>query len=62
MDRNLISRRQSDALKLEMLRLYFDFREGRPTAESVAEKLRMPVRIVRESVAFGEIRAIGYPC
>jgi hypothetical protein len=34
----------SDALKLEMLRLYFDFRAGRPTAESVADQLGIPVR------------------
>ena len=51
MDRNLISQRQSDALKLEMLRLYFDFRKGRPTAESVADKLGVPVRTVREWLA-----------
>ena len=48
MDRNLISQRQIDALKLEALRLYFDFREGRPTAENVADKLGIPVRTVRE--------------
>jgi hypothetical protein len=48
MDRNLISQRQIDALKLEALRAYFDFRGGRPTAESVAEKLGIPVRTVRE--------------
>ena len=38
MDRNLISQRQIDALKLEALRLYFDFRGGRPAAESVARE------------------------
>ena len=48
MDRNLISQRQIDALKLEALRAYFDFRGGRPTAEGVAEKLGIPVRTVRE--------------
>ncbi len=48
MDRNLISQRQIDALKLEALRAYFDFRGGRPTAESVADKLVIPVRTVRE--------------
>jgi ATP-dependent Lon protease len=42
MDRNLISQRQIDALKLEALRAYFDFRGGRPTAEGVAEKLGIP--------------------
>ncbi len=48
MDRNIISQRQTDALKVEALRAYFDFREGRPTAESVAEKLGIPVRTVRD--------------
>lgn len=48
MDRNLISQRQIDALKLEALRAYFDFRGGRPTAEGVADKLGIPVRTVRE--------------
>ena len=48
MDRNIVSQRQTDALKLEALRLYFDFRQGRPTAESVAEKLGIPVNTVRE--------------
>ncbi len=48
MDRNLVSQRQIDALKLEALRAYFDFRGGRPTAEGVAEKLGIPVRTVRE--------------
>ena len=48
MDRNVISQRQTDALKLETLRAYFDFREGRPTAETVAEKLGIPVRTVRD--------------
>jgi hypothetical protein len=48
---NIISRRQGDALKLEVLREYFDFREGRPTAETVAEKLGIPVRTVREWLA-----------
>lgn len=51
MDRNLISQRQTDALKLEALRVYFDFREGRPTAESVADKLGIPVRTVRDWLA-----------
>lgn len=44
----LVARRQTDALKLEALRAYFDFREGRPTAETVAEKLDIPVRTVRK--------------
>jgi hypothetical protein len=48
MDRNLISQRQIEALKLEALRLYFDFHGGRPTAEGVADKLGIPVRTVRE--------------
>ncbi len=30
MERNIISQRQGDALKLEVLREYIDFREGRP--------------------------------
>ncbi len=51
MDRNVISQRQTDALKLETLRAYFDFREGRPTAETVAEKLGIPVRTVRDWLA-----------
>lgn len=51
MDRNLISQRQIDALKLEALRAYFEFRNGRPTAESVADKLGIPVRTVREWLA-----------
>ena len=45
---NLVVQRQTDALKLEVLREYFDFREGRPTAETVSEKLGIPVRTVRE--------------
>ena len=48
MERNIISTRQGDALKLEVLREYFDFRDGRPTAETVSEKLGIPVRTVRE--------------
>ena len=48
MERNLISQHQTNALKLEALRAYFDFREGRPTAETVADKLDIPVRTVRE--------------
>ena len=48
MERNLISQHQTNALKLEALRAYFDFREGRPTAETVADKLGIPVRTVRE--------------
>ena len=51
MDRKLISQRQIDALRLETLRAYFDFREGRPTAETVAAKLGIPVRTVREWLA-----------
>jgi len=51
MDRSITSKRQTDALKIEALRAYFDFREGRPTAESVAEKLGIPVRTVRDWLA-----------
>lgn len=51
MDRNIVSQRQTDALKLEALRAYFDFREGRPTAESVAEKLGVSVHTVRDWLA-----------
>lgn len=36
---------------VEALRAYFDLREGRPTAESVAEKLCIPVRTVRNWLA-----------
>ena len=49
MERNLISQHQTNALKLEALREYFDFREGRPTAETVAVRsCEVPVRTVRE--------------
>lgn len=51
MERNLISQHQTNALKLEALRMYFDFREGRPTAASVAEKLGIPVATVRDWLA-----------
>lgn len=51
MDRNLISQHQIDALKLEALRAYFDFRGGRPTAETVAEKLGVSVHTVRDWLA-----------
>lgn len=46
MDRNLIAQCQIDALKLQVLRAYLDFRGGRPTAESVAEKQGIAVRTV----------------
>lgn len=45
---NAVAKRQTNVLKLEALRAYFDFTEGRPTAESVAEKIGVPVRTVRE--------------
>lgn len=32
MDRNIVSQRQTDALKLEALRAYFDSRRGRGPA------------------------------
>lgn len=48
---NAVAKRQTDLLKLEVLRAYFDFSQGRPTAESVAEKLNIPVRTVREWLA-----------
>ena len=45
MDRNLISQRQGNALKLGVLREYFDFRAGRPTTEMVAVRsCEVPVR------------------
>ena len=46
-EQSIVAKRQSDALKLEALRLYFDFRQGRPTAESVAEKLGVSVHTVK---------------
>lgn len=48
---NLVVQRQTDALKLEVLREYFDFREGRPTAETVAEKLGISAGLVRQWLA-----------
>lgn len=43
---NAIAERQTDLLKLEAIRAYFDFTNGRPTAESVAQKLGIPERTV----------------
>lgn len=51
--RSVVVQRQADALRLEVLRAYFDFSNGRPTAESVAEKLNIPVRTVRDWLADG---------
>ncbi len=51
MDRNLISQRQIDALKLEALRAYFDSRRGRGPAHRRGRGERsceVPVRTVRE--------------
>lgn len=48
MTQNAVAKRQTDLLKLQALREYFDFTQGRPTAETVAEKLGVPVRTVRE--------------
>lgn len=39
---NAIAKRQSDALRLEALRRYFDFSNGRPTAVSIARDMDLP--------------------
>ena len=36
---NMITKRQSEALRLEVLRRYFDFSHGRPTGASIAEAM-----------------------
>lgn len=51
MDRNAIAEQQATALKLEVLRAYFDFRDGRPTAEQVAQQLNLPLATVRKWLA-----------
>jgi hypothetical protein len=43
---NAIARRQSDALRLEVLRRYFDFSSGRPTAASIAREMDLPTDTV----------------
>ena len=43
---NAIAERQTDLLKLEAIKAYFDFTDGRPTAKSVAEKLGISERTV----------------
>ena len=51
MDRNLVSQRQTDALKLEALRAYFDSRRGGGPAhrrERGERSCEVPVRTVRE--------------
>lgn len=49
---NEISTAQSNSLKLEVLREYFNFSEGkRPTAESVAEKLGLSSATVKKWLA-----------
>lgn len=49
---SLITARQSDALKVEALRRYFDFTKGgRPTAETVALDMGLPVSTVRTWLA-----------
>lgn len=44
---NQIATTQTNALKLEVLRAYFDFSNGRPTAETLAEKFGMSVATIR---------------
>jgi hypothetical protein len=39
---NAIAKRQSDALRLEALRRYFDFSNGRPTAAGIARAMDLP--------------------
>ena len=36
---NMIAKQQGEALRLEVLRRYFDFSHGRPTAASIAEAM-----------------------
>lgn len=48
---NLVVQRQTDTLKLEVLPQILDFREGRPTAETVAEKLGISAGLVRQWLA-----------
>ncbi len=43
---NAIARRQSDALRLDALRRYFDFSNGRPTAVGIARDMDLPVDTV----------------
>ena len=43
---NAIARRQSDALRLDALRRYFDFSNGRPTAAGIARDMDLPVDTV----------------
>ncbi len=43
---NAIARRQSDALRLEVLRRYFDFSRGRPTAAGIAREMDLPTDTV----------------
>lgn len=43
---NAIARRQSDALRLDALRRYFDFSNGRPTAVSIARDMDLPTDTV----------------
>ncbi len=43
---NAIAKRQSDALRLEVLRRYFDFSNGRPTAAGIARAMDLPVDTV----------------
>lgn len=38
---NMVARRQGEALRLEVLRRYFDFRDGRPTAAKIAEEMEL---------------------
>lgn len=53
-DRKLINEQQTAAAKLEVLRAYFDFRDGRPTAEMVSERTGIPIWTVREWLSDNE--------
>ena len=43
---NIITKRQSNALRLEALQRYFDFSSGRPTAVSIARDMNLSVDTV----------------
>lgn len=43
---NASAKRQSDAMRLEALRRYFDFSNGRPAAACIARAMDLPVDTV----------------
>ena len=45
---NAIARRSTEELRLEALRRYCDFRQGRPTVASVARDMGIPYSTVRK--------------